>query len=100
VSGQAESQEREEAVCFTSGFQGASFAAGVIHAWLAAARRPPRVVAGISTGALPAAATQRSQRALFRGRKRTPQEREADRWSWFRTYLQALSSSPRSRRIA
>src|SRR5215467_1467653 len=53
-----------DAVCFTAGFAGAMFGAGAIHAYLASDRKPPQVVAGISMGALNAAAMQRCYREL------------------------------------
>ena len=53
-----------DAVCFTAGFAGAMFAAGAIHAYLAADRKPPAIVAGISMGALNAAAFQRCYQEL------------------------------------
>src|SRR5215471_408790 len=58
-----------DGVCFTAGITGAPFAAGVIHAYLAADRRPPLVVAGISIGALSAAAMQRAYRELHDQKK-------------------------------
>ena len=51
--------EGKDAVCFTAGFSGALFGAGTIHAYLAARRANPQVAAGISMGALSAAAMQR-----------------------------------------
>jgi len=45
-----------DAVCFTAGVIGIPFAAGVIHAYLASGRDAPLVAAGISGGALNAAA--------------------------------------------
>jgi predicted acylesterase/phospholipase RssA len=81
-----------EAVCFTAGVDGTPFAAGVIHAYLAADRPPPAVAAGISAGALSASAMAASFEELGAC---TAQERtEAKRWRWFRTYLEALSNRP------
>jgi hypothetical protein len=82
----------KDALCFTAGPKGAVFGAGVIHAWLAADRKPPEVVAGISAGALTSAAMQRSYRALEGGGDGP--DREVRRWTWFRRYLDALSNSP------
>lgn len=76
-----------EAVCFTAGLEGAPFGAGVIHAYLAANREPPKVVAGISMGALTSAAFQRAYREL-----KTPGEDA--RWQWYRRYLRAISEKP------
>jgi predicted acylesterase/phospholipase RssA len=81
-----------EAVCFTAGVDGTPFASGVIHAYLAADRPPPAVAAGISAGALSAAAMAASFEELCAS---GAQERtEAKRWRWFRTYLEALSNRP------
>lgn len=49
-----------EAVGFTASLAAAPFGAGVVHAWIASARRPPAVVAGVSAGALTAAAFQKA----------------------------------------
>jgi hypothetical protein len=51
-----------DSVCFTAGPKAAVIGAGTIHAYLAARRASPRVVAGISLGALNAAAMQRCYR--------------------------------------
>src|SRR5688572_6475361 len=86
-----------EAVCFTAGPAGAVFALGAIHAWLAADRRAPEVIAGISVGAVSAAAMQRCCRDLetAKGNAEVGSEKiEATRWEWFRKYLFALSDSP------
>ncbi|MGH9666686.1 MAG: hypothetical protein ACRD9L_19860, partial [Bryobacteraceae bacterium] len=90
-------QERDrvpgkDAVCFTAGHKGAPFSAGVIHAYLAADRPAPKVAAGISTGALSAAAIDRVYRELHKSSGTG--DREARRWSWFRRYLDLLSRSP------
>jgi hypothetical protein len=53
-----------DGICFTAGITSAPFAAGVIHAYLAADRRPPMVVAGISMEALSAAGMQRAYHKL------------------------------------
>jgi predicted acylesterase/phospholipase RssA len=82
-----------DAVCFTAGFTGAMFGAGTIHAYLAADREPPAVVAGISAGAINAAALQRCYQELKRSHS-TGENREASRWSWFREYLSSLTDDP------
>lgn len=82
-----------EAVCFTAGADGVPFAAGVVHAYLAADRPPPSVVAGISAGALSAAAFVASFDALQGSRSRS----EADRWRWFRSYVATLAHQPLAR---
>lgn len=79
-----------EAVCFTAGAQGAAFGAGVVHAWLASDRPKPLVVAGISTGAVTAAAMQRAMIERDRTGKRT----EATRWEWFGKYLTDILDRP------
>ncbi len=74
------------------------FAAGAIHAYLAADRKPPAIVAGISMGALNAAALQRCYQDL----KSPPcgnapadiAAREVSRWTWFRKYLTSLAEEP------
>jgi len=81
-----------DAVCFTAGPKGAIFSAGVIHAWLAADRKPPQAAAGISAGALTAAAMQYAYRALECGNQNS--DIEVRRWMWFRKYLAVLSDSP------
>src|SRR5262249_1241278 len=93
---QAEQQERSpneqshaEGVCFTAGMEGAPFGAGVIHSYLGAGRNPPRVVAGISMGALTAAAFQRPYQECLKN----PQSEDV-RWQWYRRYLQAISENP------
>ena len=85
-----------DAVCFTAGIKGAAFSAGVIHAYLAADRKAPKVAAGISTGALSAAALERCYRELERpaGTSDTDKEREVRRWSWFRRYLETITNAP------
>src|SRR5271165_5186688 len=80
-----------DAVCFTAGPKGAIFSAGVIHAWLAADRKPPQAAAGISAGALTAAAMQYAYRALECGNQNS--DIEVRRWMWFRKYLAVLSDS-------
>jgi predicted acylesterase/phospholipase RssA len=88
----------DDAVCFTAGVPGAMFAAGTIHAYLAADRQPPAVVAGISLGALNAAALQRCYQELeppTPGRTADQvAKREASRWSWYRRYLNMLTDEP------
>src|SRR5947209_5821630 len=59
-----DSKDGNDAVCFTPGFPGATFGAGTIHAYLAADRNPPKVVAGISLGTLSAAVMQRCYKDL------------------------------------
>ena len=83
----------KDAVCFTAGMEGAAFSAGVIHAYLAADREPPKVVAGISMGALSAAAMQKAYRD-FLSRKNEGMDTEAARWAWYRRYLTELSDRP------
>jgi len=101
AAGKAAAGPPGDALCFTAGYKGGPFAAGVIHAWLAADREAPVVAAGISFGALSAAALQRCYQELekaaadVRGRKEDlPKEREVRRWRWFRRYLNTLSESP------
>ena len=77
-----------DAVCFTAGPKGAAFSAGAIHAWLAADREPPLVVAGISTGALSGAAMNKCYRKL---ESASPETLERERWSWYRKYLDAVT---------
>jgi hypothetical protein len=87
-----------DALCFTAGFSGAPFDAGVIHAYLAADRPAPAVVAGISVGAVSAAAMQRAYRELEACRPEPAggnrAAREIARWRWCREYIEALSTSP------
>jgi predicted acylesterase/phospholipase RssA len=85
----------KDAVCFTAGFTGAMFGAGTIHAYLAADREPPAVVAGISTGAINAAAMQRCYQEL-QNSPRAGERREVLRWRWFRQYLSMLIDEPLS----
>jgi predicted acylesterase/phospholipase RssA len=88
--------EGNDAVCFTAGSTGTAFGAGTIHAYLAADRKSPALVAGISMGALNAAAMQRAYRDLNQSRKqdKLPAEQEAARWRWFRQYLESLLDQP------
>jgi len=87
--------EGNDAVCFTAGLAGAPFGAGVIHACLAADRKPPAVVAGISMGALSAAAMQQAYKEIYAGPlPKLASTLEADRWRWFRNYLRTLSENP------
>ncbi len=83
-----------DALCFAAGWKGAPFAAGVIHAYLAAGRPAPGLASGISVGALSAAAMQRCYRELGDQEGSDTPEREARRWSWFRRYLRSLTDSP------
>ncbi len=89
--GNALATEGNDAVCFTAGFSGALFAAGTIHAHLAARRPTPRVAAGISMGAVSAAAMQRCYQELDRAKAG---EEDSARWSWFRRYLSGLYDCP------
>ncbi|MBI1790726.1 MAG: patatin-like phospholipase family protein [Acidobacteria bacterium] len=82
----------KDAVCFTAGAKGAPFNAGVIHAYLAADREPPKIAAGISIGALSAAAMQRCYQELAKAP--AGGQREARRWTWFRRYFEDLSYDP------
>lgn len=78
-------------MCFTAGPKGAAFGAGVVHAWLASDRLPPLVAAGISTGAVTAAA----MRTAFQKLESAEESRlEEARWAWFRRYLDAVTVSP------
>ena len=83
-----------DAVCFTAGPQAAVVGVGTIHAYLAARRRCPKVAAGISLGALNAAAMQRAYRDLGRSAGKPLEEQEAARWAWFRHYVDTLSNHP------
>ena len=108
VRGSAEqySSTQNDGVCFSSGLMGVAFGAGVIHAYLTADRKPPVVVAGISVGALSAAAFQRCYQELDRAKmdyaKATDPSKkeklrkriEAARWEWFRQYLSFLIDRP------
>ena len=88
-------QDREpgtDALCFTAGPKGIPFSAGVIHAWLAADRAAPKVAAGISSGALAAAAIERACRQ--RDSAGSPDQQEASRWIWFRRYVNAITYDP------
>jgi len=82
------SVQSDDAVCFTAGLHGVSFGAGAIHAYLASDRKPPKIAAGISTGALTAAVMERSYKELSGSRT------EAARWAWFRRYLSLLLDRP------
>ena len=88
----------DDAICFTAGYRGLPFFTGLIHAWLAADRSPPGVAAGISSGALAAAAMQRACREAEAARAATGegavQRGEARRWRWFRRLLDAVSEEP------
>jgi predicted acylesterase/phospholipase RssA len=93
----------KDAVCFTAGLRGAAFGAGVIHAWLASDREPPVAAAGVSVGALSAAAMQKAYRELESpapsGQPAPPPEQagadlERRRWSWYRRYLDAVTNQP------
>lgn len=86
--------EGHDAVCFTAGPKAAIVGAGTIHAYLAARRPAPLVAAGISLGALSAAAMQRAYREVAEAAGAGEEVRRAARWTWFRKYLQALTSRP------
>lgn len=86
--------EGHDAVCFTAGAEAAVVGAGTIHAYLSARRTCPKVVAGISLGALNAAAMQRAYREISRSTGQSPRERESARWTWFRHYLDTVSDQP------
>ena len=94
--GAGKNVEGHDAVCFTAGPKAAVIGAGTIHAYLASRRKAPRLVAGISLGAINAAAMQRAYRDLQEAsdQNKAPKERDATRWRWFRRYLEALSNSP------
>src|SRR5258708_2360549 len=85
-----------DAVCFTAGPRGIPFSAGVIHAWMASDREAPPVIAGISSGALSAAALARAceKRDGVKTEALSPDERESRRWVWFRQYLDAITNEP------
>jgi predicted acylesterase/phospholipase RssA len=82
-----------DAVCFTAGLTGTIFGAGAIHAYLAADRDHPAVVAGISTGAINAVALQRCYHEL-QACRRAGERGDAPRWKWFRQYLSVLKDEP------
>lgn len=89
----------DDAVCFTAGPTGAYFGAGVVHAYLAARRKNPVVVAGISLGAVSAAAMQKCYQDLLSTPRSGPCCGEDDgfqRWSWFRRYILTLTERPLS----
>src|SRR5215472_3579735 len=88
---QRDREAGKDAVCFTAGPKGAPFSAGVIHAFLAADRPAPKVAAGISMGALSAAALERCYRELIASGNT---DREARRWDWFRRYLVTITCAP------
>jgi predicted acylesterase/phospholipase RssA len=91
-----------EAVCFTSGAAAAPFGAGVTHAYLASGRPPPAVAAGISVGALNAAAfwaTWHEPEATLApspsdgavAQEEKERAREVRRWARFRAYVSQLT---------
>jgi hypothetical protein len=86
----------QDAICFTAGFTGGPFGAGVTHAHLAADRPKPVVVAGISFGALNAVVMQRCYKELLDEKQQgtDPAHFEAKRWTFFRRYLTALWEQP------
>ena len=90
-------KDGEDAVCFAAGIQGPYFAAGTIHAYLAADRNPPVVVAGISAGSVTAAAMYKSYADLQSVHTKASEiERETARWRWFRSYLEKITHQPLS----
>jgi predicted acylesterase/phospholipase RssA len=95
---QHNASDGNDAVCFCAGISGAYFGAGVIHAYLASRRRPPKVAAGISAGALSAAAMQKCYAELddeqSQGGACDCASDKKQRWAWFRTYIHALTDNP------
>lgn len=90
-------REQPDAVCFMAGPEGAVFALGVIHAYLAADREPPKAVAGVSAGALSAAAMHRCYHELEKARQSPGASTatvETARWNWYRRYLSAVVDNP------
>src|SRR5215510_2089646 len=83
-----------DGVCFTASPQAAVFGAGTIHAYLASRRPPPQVVAGVSLGAVSAAAMQRVYREMADAAGEPAQARKSARWRWFRKYVEAMSTEP------
>jgi predicted acylesterase/phospholipase RssA len=86
-----------EVVCFTAGTEVAAFGGGTIHAYLAMNRPAPAIVAGISSGALAAAAMRKSFVELHKAQETFGEgspRAEAARWGWFRSYLERLCYRP------
>ncbi len=81
-----------EAVCFTAGASGLPFGAGVIHAWLALNRPPPKVAAGISAGSINAAAFWATWHEPQEGASHESQA--VRRRARFRDYLSMLADAP------
>lgn len=75
-----------DAVCFTAGYTTAPFAAGVIHAYLAADRSAPAVAAGVSMGAVAAAVMRRCYEDL-EDVGASAQAREAARFRFLERYV-------------
>jgi predicted acylesterase/phospholipase RssA len=101
MSEELDPSNQRDAVCFTAGPAGAFFSAGVIHAHMAADRATPAIVAGISTGAVSAAAMQRTYKEFIAERddKNTlasarAGRTEAGRWAWLRKYIAELTDKP------
>ena len=94
ADGQRYSVQQDDAVCFSAGLTGAPFGAGTIHAYLASDRKPPRVAAGISLGALNAAVMERCYRDMELCLERSRPRTEAARWGWYRRYLTFLLNRP------
>jgi predicted acylesterase/phospholipase RssA len=109
--GETKEGTKGDAVCFTAGSEVAAFGAGTIHAYLAMDRPPPVIVAGISSGAIAAAAMRqcyvdrehaRSEAFIsnHNGANGPPangsarNQDESMRWRWFRRYLETLSDHP------
>jgi predicted acylesterase/phospholipase RssA len=88
------SSKVSDGVCFPAGLSGAVIGAGVIHAYLAADRKPPELVAGISAGALSAAAMQRAYLELDSAKRSRASDVEALRWAWLQRYLAFLTGRP------
>jgi len=88
--------DQPDAICFTAGFGGAAFGAGAIHAYLSADRNPPAVAAGVSLGAVTAAAMRSSYHDLLTARRdhRQGADLESRRFAFFRRYIEALGDRP------
>jgi len=80
-----------DAVAFTSGWQGASFSAGVVHAWLAADRKQPLVATGISMATFAATAMRRAYEELEHP---DGEDLEVKRWRWYQRYYDAVTDNP------
>lgn len=80
-----------DAVAFTSGWQGVPFSAGVVHAWLAADRKQPLVATGISMATFAATAMRRVYEELEHP---GDEELEVKRWRWYQRYYDAVTGNP------